>query len=650
MHKPAIYCLTLAGLLAAPALAREVSLHVSVARKQLYLGESAIMAVKVAGSSGEDIPDISEIRNCVVKYLGSQNRSNYSITIVNGRVSKTGFSGREFTFELTPTSTGSIRAGPVSLRHGGKTLRAIGPTIEVVGVEEQDRVVIEVMPSKTSVLVDEPFEVTLSVSLRQLGGRYASTEPMSPQQPPKLTVPHLAEDPGPGLEGPDTRSVLQKLLVSRSNRPGFAVNNFTVRRDPFNSMFSFGDFMNEQPAKFRFERRAKTVAGEPYFEYLLTLKYMPRQESTHTFGPVVFKGDVVMSVNEGGHGVTRSIFAVGPACTVRVVPPPEEGRPDTFIGAIGTNLILEAALDTQTCKVGDPLSLTLAISGDVSLRNLRPPLLNAQEQLTRDFRIYDDTVEAVPGDDRKEYVYTIRPIHAGTLELPPIEVSYYDVRDRAYRTERTRPIPLRANPAVEFDDGAIISAGTNRMTLRLASLEEEDLVVAPVDMAPEGALAAPLVVTPLHLAVASAGPAAYILLLTAKLCAGLAARAAETRGRRTALRNALAMVRSAEAAADRDPPAALTFLSAALKQYVGNRLDEHSVGIAPSDAVRMLTHAGIDPDLVADFDRLFTLVFNAGYDGGPGPGGNMKTLCRDTREMLRRLEDSLRALSAGVQE
>ena len=47
-----------------------------------------------------------------------------------------------------------------------------------------------------------------------------------------------------------------------------------------------------------------------------------------------------------------------------------------YTGGIGASMQAAVELDTQTCRVGDPLSLALTISGDINIENLSPPRLS----------------------------------------------------------------------------------------------------------------------------------------------------------------------------------------------------------------------------------------------------------------------------------
>ena len=223
---------------ALPLVADDVTVKIEANRNQLYLGESFILQVNVSGA-GEAEPDLSQIKNSKVRSLGKQNISNFSISFVNGQITRQGFSGLIISYEITPLAAGPFRAGPVVVTVNGRRLTAEGPSLTVTDIEKQDLVKLAITSSSETVLIDEPFDITLTVLIKRLTGRFANAEPLFPDTPPILTIPWLAAEGIPGLNGPDINQLLNKLLI-QNNRPGFAINDYTRQPDPFD----FSSFMS----------------------------------------------------------------------------------------------------------------------------------------------------------------------------------------------------------------------------------------------------------------------------------------------------------------------------------------------------------------------------------------------------------------------
>jgi hypothetical protein len=215
------------------------------------------------------------------------------------------------------------------------------------------------------------------------------------------------------------------------------------------SLFDSDPFQ-PRPIRFRLPVTRKKIDGKSYREYTLTLNYTASKEGDFTFGPLTFKGKIIGGVNEAQQAVPKEIYTIGPAVTVRVTPPPDEGRPECFIGAVGREVEAKASLDASTCKVGDPLTLKLEVTGGVSISNMRTPILGLQPELTRDFRVYDENVKSETLPNGKRFTYQVRPLREGTLEFPAVKIGYYNSERRAYEILTTQPLPLQAKPTTQI--------------------------------------------------------------------------------------------------------------------------------------------------------------------------------------------------------
>ena len=443
--------------LAFAAYAADVSLNVTVSRPQIFLGESVNLNVEVRGADrGLPPPDLSSLPKSEVHLLGSHSNTRSSISVVNGRVTRESFEGRVFAYQVKPAAAGAFKTGAVRMTVAGKTYVHPGVTVEVLGVEQQDTVIAKVTASSTSVLVDEPFTVTLSVAVAELPEPYAEkNEPIHPEKPPQVTADflELRQAPDASLKRPDLEQILNGLVDQTGRQPSFTLNNYRSRGG-FGGFFGMDPFQ-EQPIRFKFPAERKEIDGKPYREYTLTLLYTPSKEGDYTFGPLTFKGDVIADV-VNRNPVMKSVYTIGPAVTVRVVPPPDEGRPEWFIGPVGRNIEVTAAFDTMVCKVGDPLTLTIGVSGEISIANMRAPVLGLQPALLKDFRVYDDSVKADTLHNGKRFSYRVRPLHEGTFEFPPVKMAYYNTEARAYETILTPPIPIQVRATTQ-----IATAGEN---------------------------------------------------------------------------------------------------------------------------------------------------------------------------------------------
>jgi hypothetical protein len=573
-------------LLALPALA-DVTLKVTPSRSKIYLGETFNLNIEVNGADRTaEPPDLAALPPAETQLLGSHSNSRSSITIINGRMTRESFEGRVFAYQIKPSAKGTFKAGPVRVTVAGKTYTHPGVAVDVAGVEKQDTVVARVTASSTSVLVEEPFTITLSVAVAELPEPYAqSNEPIHPSQPPHLAADFLEiRQPDPGLKGPDLNQVLNGLIDPSGRQPAFAINNYQSRDMGFGGLFDDDPF-RPRPIRFRLSQSRITLDGKKYREYTLALNYTPKKEGEFTFGPVSFKGSVIADVTSDRQAVTQDVYAIGPAVTVRVVPPPDEGRPEWFVGSVGQELNATASFDATTCKVGDPLTLSLDVTGRISISNLRTPLLNLQPELAKDFRIYDNNVTADTLPDGKRFTYRVRPMREGTLEFPPIKIAYYDTARRTYATVTTAPIPIQATATTQIatanEDGQEIATGTLGTDSRP--------LPSGLSLSPTGTREASLLPSgKFYFLLALAGPATCLLaVLASPFARGL--RALRTRRRRTgALGRARAALGKARTAQD---------AARAVRTYLAERLELAGAALTPAEARDRLVRQGLSPVL-----------------------------------------------------
>ncbi len=592
-------------------------------RDRIYLGESFNLHVTVNGADGGlDQPDLSALSGAETAYLGSQSNSRRSISIVNGRFSREETLARTFVFQVKPQREGSFATGPVTLRHDGRSLSESGPTVTVTGISRQSTVLGTLSASTQAALVDEPFRITFAIAVAPLPPPYQEIEPLHANTPPRLEAAFLNIAEIKGLRQPDLQAILSERAQAASGRiPAFHINDYSRSGIDMSDPFNFD--VGPRPIRFRIDPVRESRNGVNFWVYTMTLDYTPQAEGDYTFGPLIFKGSVITGVNPDNTGRFTEIFAVAPAVTVRVTPPPEAGRPEWFVGTVGRGLTAHASLDTAVCKVGDPLTLTLDLTGAISLSNLRPPLLALQEGLTRDFRVYDDNVTTAAIQGGKRFSWRLRPLRAGTLEFPPIRVAYYDTEAKAYTTVATRPIPIqaRATTQVVSDEGPS-AAGSASLSLRSDT--------APVPSAATvSAVASPLLpparlLWPLLLA----GPAALLFAVAGR----------SLWHRRGALRLAGRRHRAAARARRRlataaDPAAA----SAALLDYLSERLATAGRSLTPPEAADRLLVNGVAAEQAAAFRSLLERLDEARYRPGAGIG----TATEEAAVLLTAIEAAL---------
>jgi hypothetical protein len=125
------------------------------------------------------------------------------------------------------------------------------------------------------------------------------------------------------------------------------------------------------------------------------------------------------------------------------VEPPMTGRPADYNGAVGS-LRVSAKLDTNATRVGDPLVLTVKVSGSGNVKLFpRPSVGIAWGALVKgDERVRVDTAARRIGGT-KEFDWVLTPKIAGELDVPPIRYPYFNPESRRYEVTATNPTHVR---------------------------------------------------------------------------------------------------------------------------------------------------------------------------------------------------------------
>ncbi len=594
---------------------------------EIYQGEAVTLTLKIPGFKAGMTPDLGSIPATAVTLLGQTDQNVQSITIINGQRQVTGFSGRIFQYRVTPTDPGTYALGPIHIHVDSRRISVPGPHVTVNPVPLQDAVLIRFEPSKSTVVIEEAFDITVRLLIRRLPAPHADASPIPDQAPPQLTLPFLGNSATEGLESSRIEDILNPLLIPAGE--GFHINGFTLGDDDvFGSLFAP---RRPRHARFRLERHDVQHDGHAYYEYRFPMRYVPLREGGFRFDPVIFRGDIFTAVTPRGEGVTERIYAVSDAITVHAAPPPSETRPSTYIGAVGTHPVVTAMLDTRTCFVGDPLTLEIQIGGNIRLHNIVAPRLGTQPDLHRDFRIYEDTVQRQTTDTGRLYRFIVRPSRAGTLEFPPVAISYYDTHAADYRTVTTLPIPVRANTVSEIQGEFVIRSDERRITITDAP---ERAVPAPIRVPADPDVTQPFFMLHLHLPLLAAGPLlAFIVWLT-----GFTRRHVPSISRSSMRRRAAATAcKQIAAAADNTTPH--REIADALRTYLRIQFDDRVRATTPSECVTLLTTGGVNSALAEKFAHCLETCTAATFTTRPDlpPVDILETI-----RMIRALDNALR--------
>ncbi len=263
------------------------------------------------------------------------------------------------------------------------------------------------------------------------------------------------------------------------------------------------------------------------------------------------------------------------------------GAPSSFTGAVG-RYEMDAQITRTEVEVGEPIQITVRLSGTGNLAMLEGPTIEAPGI----FEAYDPEVEtSINSSGRqvrgsKTFTYLLVPRSNGTFEFSPIAFTYFNPTTEQYQTLRSDPMTVRVTGTAT----AALATSTTASGLPV------DDIAYPITQADWKRLTK----TPLH-----QSPWTYFLLGLPLLLLGLtfayrrhmtrlATDTAYARNRRAhpLVRKHL---KQATALLERDEPRAFyEELERAVLGFIGNRINVAELGLTRPQLDERLADAGLE--------------------------------------------------------
>jgi hypothetical protein len=622
-----------AGFAAGPAGAAQQGtprVECKLERDRCFEGESLSYVVFVRDVDGGEPPDLSALRaDFDVKDAGARNMNSSSIQIVNGRMVRDDQVGMEYHYSVTPKSVGRLKLPAPTVKAGARKLTGNELALEVLPPDAQDLALLRIDLAPASTYPLQPVTVKLRVFVKKLPAEApgaGDADPIGPlcrnRQPlvPMLHVPWI--DLPDGVSGASRDEWLDPLLTTRRGERGvgFGVNDLSLTGGPL-----FDDFFGSaRVATFDMRGRAATDAdvegiaplkgrADRWFVYELSRIVTPQRVGRFVFGPATLKGQFIDGFDARDRTLTVThgpIFAVARAAELDVRDAPAEGRPPGYGGGFG-RFEAKASVSPTRAHVGDPLTLTVEITGTGNLEGLAPPDLAALPVFSESFKVYEATAETKGG--ARHFTYSLRPLAASVKAVPPVPWSYFDVASEKYATLHTEALPIEVAEAEKLDPGAIVGRGAATPGERDLAARSEGLFTHDTD---PRALGDERVDWRLPAATAVALPLATFA--AAGLLGVVRRRGADPRARRRrgAPARARARIAAAEATARGEPLAAALELGGALRGLVADLSDLPEAGLTSREARDVAQRLGASDALAQRLQERLDALDTMQYGGG----------------------------------
>ena len=601
---------------------RQAPVRLGISSQDIFLGETVMFQIQVSVEDGSgdkvEMPELLATKDYTVVPQPPSTGTNSFTSIVNGKKTESHTTTTTYQYQITPKHVGQVKLPSLPVKVGGKTYHTQEVAITVRKAEKLDDLKVTMTVSNPSCYVGESvmltwrwevardvkdFQFSLPV-LEMDAFTYPTVEPQIDQSRLKeyLWIPLMSGE---------------KLLARRRSGPGGS------------TVIEFSQPIITKKAG-EFELPATTVICAVYDER--------SGQTQRRRGGWPFDDDDDFPFF-GRARPTRRVSVQSDSVKITVKELPTAGRPKSFSGIVGKCSLMTMA-DPLEVSVGDPIQLTLIVSGPAYLETLRLPSLAEQESVASHFKVSGEDEPGVVEGDVKKFTRVLRANDTNVKEIPAIEISYFDSQTGRYEIAQSPAIPMEVHAAKQ------ITAQDAEGTGGLAAVPKFESEVKVREgglvnnygvrelLANERLKTKSLLKTPVGIAVLAGMPVLYVLVLGIGLI-GLRASDPLAVASRKACGCCLNMIDKAEKSSD-----VLSGVLDALRQYLGAKLRMTGDALTFGDVNGPLCEHGVDESLLKELKELFTRCEESRYAGGGSLDG--MTACRQARELVKRLEGVIR--------
>jgi len=527
----------------------------------IRLNESATLKLTFINLQPPQSPAIPEIPGFDIHYAGQEQQFH----ITNGQQERR----MTFSYRLQPRGTGKFQLGPFTMGISGRNIDFPAVDIEVLpaasgagsdGERIDDLVFAKIQLPRTEVYLQERFDVELALYYRGI------------QLDRGLQLQNM---PSTGLNLDN----FEEIGASRET-----VNNeiFDVRR-------------------FRMRGTALT-AGTFELAPMVRVNVLVRRERSRD--PFFGGFDAFFGLHD-----SQPLSVPAEPMNVVIRPLPTEGKPADFGGAVG-NFNMEMEVKPLEVNAGDPVTLTLRITGRGNFESISMPPLN----LGKDFRRYDPKLVA-SGNDYKVFEQVFIPRSDTINELPPVTFSFFDPDAGTYKTIVRGPQPLSVKAGSSVSAPQMVQA-PSAVTID----QKEPLGIDIIDLkrsVQEWKVVQIPGLKPVSIATHTA-PALAILCLFAFKKRRESINQDITRRRRTmAPKSARASIRQAEEALEKkNYPAFHEAIWQAMSDYIAHRANLEPGEVSPGLIIGKLQKSGLAAEKLNQLKQIMTASEEARFARG----------------------------------
>lgn len=597
-----------------PARAADVDVKVGIDKTTVYVGEPVRMEITITGSDQKPEIDTSAVKSFrVMKETGSANNST-SITIINGRRYERASRTYVTHILFIPEREGRFTIPALPVKVAGKRIKTDPFDVTVQKPEETDDVKLRLSVSKTTCYEGEQLRLRLTWYLR---------------------------DTLRGVEG-------YQFLAPLLDDPDFK----TIESHPFEQSITGKPVDVTISGQALHGRRGGDVIGRMQYTTISFERILvPLKPGRIELPMAVVRCNAVVGYRSDRRGMFNdSFFQLGRRPILKyfvvpsnrpvlnVLPLPAKGRPAAFSGIVGS-LKVRAEASPVRVNVGDPITLTLTLTGLPAFDYVKIPPLAEDASLSRDFKIPAEAAAGSIEQNKKTFTQTIRARRADIARIPSIEIPYFDPDKRRYAVASTEPIPIEVAAVKKVTVGDLVGMGPQASRSDIESLSGgiAQNYYDPSVLWRRPAGASDLIGSPVWLIVLLGLPCVYIVLLVGLTIHRWRNRdTAAVRARRAASGFHEGLARAVEMpAAER-----VDALQDRFRDYLGGKFKTNATAMTAGELEGLLAAEGVPKELATRAGDVQRELEAAVYAGGS----------LESDEALARVVDEMRQIVKEIEK
>jgi len=577
--------------------AAEVSSKIS--SRETYVGMPITFQIIISNATDYDEPELPIVPNVIIRSTGTPSQSTYT-SIINGVSEST--TSLTYSYLIIPQKPGKYTIPPFVVRADGKEHKIKSYQFLATKSETDDMLFVELKGNRNKLYIGESLKVTLQIWLKPYINRQFSV---------KLNEGNMWEC----IEVRNCQwSIFGESLQALFNKRQRPQGREEIRKDSQGNERSY--YLYEIERTIWPEKPGQLDVGNISIVVAYPTQ-LGRSRDIFSMGNLVIRQ-------------TRPITAQVKVDPIHVLPVPIQNRPQLYRGAVGQYQINTAAKPVEV-NVGDPITLTMEITGTGRLEELQAPQLSKIEELSQNFKVPADPLAGEVEGYTKRFSQSIRATSDAVTHIPPIPFVYFDPQQETFVTVKSDPIPIKVKPTEKLAVTQITESGrATTIARRLTEIESGilanyigmDEVLSQQEFTPHWPSAVGVAAPPILF---------FICWLTRFHSDRLKQNISLAR-QRTAKRNAIKAIHAASKA-DRSQQAAA--LSNAISGYVADRCNLPTGGLTRANVVDQLTQSKVSQETINQIDDFLQKCEDMQYAG---------TTAKDHKQLINNANDCLKRL------